>query len=181
MSTRLWWNGLRPRLFQEVDEVLMGNAFEVFLGITATLEDGSKLLQVGDYVEPRGGLLGSETTIEIGADTGMPGSAEQLTNMIDVVCDGLDGNFGFVCVGGYTSLPAGDNHPSVEGNTDDGTPISQSLDLLIGELARIVRKSPTIVVTGPDGTLEKIESLPEGLVAQVGDVEDESQPVHLTQ
>ena len=53
--------------------------------------------------------------------------------------------------------------------------------MIVGELAWIVNKSPAIVVTGPNGALVEVERFPKSLVAQVGGVEDEPQPVHFTQ
>ena len=53
----------------------MKDACEILLGKTASLENGAELVQVGDQVEAGGGLLSTETTIEIGTDADVSGIA----------------------------------------------------------------------------------------------------------
>ena len=144
------------------------------MAVTAPLENGSEVAQVGNEFEAYRGLLGSVTAIEIGADPDVGGSAEKLTVVIEMVGQGLERCLGLVTFGCDATLPAGDNHPYVEGEADDGAALGQSLYLIVGELARVIDKSPTIMVARPDGALKEIEGLPKGLVAEVGGVENET-------
>ena len=152
----------------------MEDALEIVMAVTAPLENGSEVAQVGNEIKSGGGLLGSITTIEVGADPDVGGSAEELAIVVDVIGQGLEVGLGLVLMGGDASLPSGDDHPYVESEADDGAALGQSLYLIVGELARIVYKSPTIMVTRPNRTLKEIEGLPKGLVAEVGGVENET-------
>ena len=152
----------------------MEDALEIVIAVTAPLENGSEVVQVGNEIKSGGGLLGSVAAIEVGADPDIGGSAEELAIVVKMVGQGLEVGLGLVLMGGDASLPSGDDHPYVEGDPNDGATLGQGLDLLVGELARIVDKSPTIMVARPNGALKEIEGLPKGLVAEVGGVENET-------
>jgi hypothetical protein len=163
-----------PSLFQEIEKVFVEDAIEVVIAVAAPLENSSEVAQVGDEIETDRGLLGAVTAIEVGTDTHVDGRAEKLAIVVDVVGQGLEVGLGLIGMGGDATFPAGDDHPDVEGDPDDGSAIGQRLDLLVGELAWVVDESPTIVVACPNGTLKEIEGLPKGLVAEVGGVENEA-------
>ena len=52
-------------------------------------------------------------------------------------------------------------------------------DLIVAELPVVRHERAAVVVAGPDGPAESVERLPEAVVAQVGGVEDDSEPLHL--
>ena len=152
----------------------MEDALEIVIAVTAPLENGSEVAEVGYETKSGRGLLGAVTAVEVGTDTDVGGSAEELAIVVDVIGQGLEVGLGLVGMGGDSPCPTGDDHPYVEGEADDGVALGQRLDLLVGELARVIDKSPTIVVARPNRTLKEIEGLPKGLVAEVGGVENET-------
>jgi hypothetical protein len=96
--------------------------------------------------------------------------------MIDVIDEG-----GEVEVrglrGGLAAGPVGEHHPRVEADADDGAAGGEGAELVVGELALMGDERARIVVTGPDGAAVAVEGLPEAVVAEVGDVEDEAEVV----
>ena len=77
----------------------MEDGLEVVMAVTAPLENGSEVAQVGNEFEAYRGLLGSVTAIEIGADPDVGGSAEKLTVVIEMVGQGLERCLGLVTFG----------------------------------------------------------------------------------
>ena len=116
----------------------MEDSIEISLTVTTPLENVSEVAQVGYEIKAGRGLLGSVTTVEIGADPDVGGRPEKLTIVVDVIGQSLEVGFGFVGMGGDSSLPTGDDHPYVEGDPNDGAAVDQDLYLFVGELTRII-------------------------------------------
>ncbi len=76
-------------------------------------------------------------------------------------------------------LPSGHQHPGIEHGTDDGVACNQLAKLIVGELPVVRHEGAAVRVAGPDRPVEMIKGLPEAVVAEVGDVEDDAQPLHL--
>ena len=54
-------------------------------------------------------------------------------------------------------------------------------DLIVGELTVVGHERPAVGMARPDRAAEKIERLAKALVAQMGHVEDDAEPLHLAQ
>ena len=78
-------------------------------------------------------------------------------------------------------MPTGDEHPSIERRTDDAVSLDHSLELLVAELAVARHQRAAVAMAGPDGAAKQIHRLIERLVAQVGDVENDAEALHLAE
>ena len=75
----------------------MQNPADLFGGIPAAFKNPLEGLQIGDAVEVHWSLFGSESSVEIAADSYVVGISGELTDVIDVIADVLDfdpGGFG---------------------------------------------------------------------------------------
>ncbi|SVE61422.1 uncharacterized protein METZ01_LOCUS514276, partial [marine metagenome] len=105
------------------------DALEIVMAVTAPLKRSPEIAEVGYEIKSGRGLLGSVAAVEVGADPDVGGSAEKLTVVVKMVGQGLEISLRLVAFGCDAPLPAGDNHPYVEGETDDGATLGQSLYL----------------------------------------------------
>ena len=103
--------------------------------------------------------------------------AGELADVVEVIDDRLDLDARFQRRR-FAADPAGDHHPGVERGADHGVAADQFLELLVAELPLVGHEGPAVVVAGPDRPVVEVQRLPERLVGEVGDVEDDSQPLH---
>ena len=75
--------------------------------------------------------------------------------------------------------PVVDHHDGVEGHADDSAAFNECFDLVIVELAVPIGDGAAVVMAGPNGTTEAGESVPEGFVAKVSDIENDVEVFHL--
>src|SRR5262245_10393955 len=75
--------------------------------------------------------------------------------------------------------PPGREHPRIQGSADDGSTSDEFANHFVAELSIMGHESTTIMMAGPQGTLEQVKRLPKSIIAQVGHVENQTQPVHL--
>ena len=100
------------------------------------------------------------------------GVAGQLADVVDVVGHGLETDDR---PRGLAPIPAGDEHPGVEGRADHGAAVDQPLDLVVAELPLVGNQCPAVIVAGQHGPAEEIERLGKAGVGEMGRVEDHAQ------
>ena len=76
-------------------------------------------------------------------------------------------------------LPARDHHDRVERHAQHAAPFDDRADLVVGELAIPGGEGAAVLVRGPDWSVEDLEGLPEVLVAEMGDIENHPEAIHL--
>lgn len=135
---------------------------------------------VGDGLDLAGCLLVSEGSVEVGADADVPSGAGHLGDVVGMFGDVAEAGSGGLR-GALAAHPAGDHHPCVEGEADDGVALGEEAEVFVGQLALMGDKGAAEVVAGPDGAVEEIERLHEAFVAEVGDVEEDAQALHLAE
>lgn len=155
----------------------MEDRADVRIGVASPFQNSLDALQVGDGVEIAGALFFAETSVEVAADADVIGVPGELADVIDVVGDVGDFDSGGFGSGGAAG-PAGDHHPGVEDGPEDGVALDEEPDLFIAELARVVDEGAAVRVARPDGTGVNVEGFEKGIVAEVGDVEDDPELVH---
>src|SRR5579862_3673571 len=99
----------RPRAAQEPQPVPVHDRRDVVGPVPASGQQRRNLLEIGDRVEVARRPFAAESAVEVGADRGVPGTARDLTDMIDVGDDILEGD-AFVAV---AVPPPGLQHPAV--------------------------------------------------------------------
>ena len=71
--------------FEEPLPIAVHDVGDVFLAVTAFLEDGCQLLIVGYRVDFEGGTIDAVLTVSVSTDGRMQGIAGQLADVIDVI------------------------------------------------------------------------------------------------
>src|SRR5690606_6796610 len=79
---------------------------------------------------------------------------------------------------GGAAIPTGNHHPGVEYRSEDGVALNQQADLLVAELTRIVDEAAAVRMAGPDRAVVDVERFKKGVVAEVGDIENDPEFVH---
>src|SRR5690349_17591049 len=79
----------RPRAAEEPQPVTVHDRRDVVGPVPASGQQRWNLLEVGDRVEVARGPFAAESAVEVGADRGVPGTARDLTDVIDVGDDVL--------------------------------------------------------------------------------------------
>ena len=173
-------SGPRPSPSQDAEEVAGKDALDVGLAPPAGAEMVGQLEDVGDGLDLAGCLLVAEGSVEVGADANVPCGAGDLGDVVGVFGDVPEaGSGGFR--GALAADPAGDDHPRVEGEADDGVALGEEAEVFVGELALMRDEGAAEVVAGPDGAVEEIEGFHEAFVAEVGDVEEDAEALHLAE
>ena len=126
----------------------------------------------------RGKLVAADAAVEIAADGDVAGVAGQLADVVDMVHQLLERHLAVVP---GADDPAGDQVGATHQDPDDAAPLDDGLDLLIGELTLVGYQRPAVVMAGQHRSPEAFQRLPEGLVGEVGQVEQHPQPLHLRQ
>ena len=110
----------------------------------------------------------------------MPGAAGELTDVIDVRDHGVQGDAGALRRR-LAARPAGHQHPGVEGSADDRAARHELTQLLVRELAIVRDEGAAVGVARPYRPAETVERFTQAVVAQMGDVEDQPEALHLAQ
>ena len=71
-------------------------------------------------------------------------------------------------------LPVGNQHPRIEGRANNAAALNNGPNLVIGELTLPGNNCTAIVVTRNHGSTKQLQSLPEGIVGKVCQVEDDA-------
>ena len=137
-------------------------------------KEGAEFLEIGDGIQIGWGLFGAKTAVEVAADADVERVAEHLAEVVDVPCDCFQGDPSGLR-GGDAALPARVKHPCVQGDTDDGAARRQSADHGVIELALMGDKSAGVVVAGPDRAGIGFQSLPKTGIAEVRDVQNQTE------
>lgn len=167
----------RPGPPHHPQKIPVENRADVRIGIPAPFQNTLDALQVGDGVEIAGALFFAESAVEIAADADVMGVPGELADVVDVIGDVGDFDSGGFGSGGAAG-PAGDHHPGVEDGAEDGVALDEEPDLFVAELTRVVDEGAAVRVARPDGTGINVEGFEKGIVAEVGDVEDDPELVH---
>ena len=101
----------------------------------------------------------------------MATGARQLSDVVDVVDDGLQRRLGLLIPGPQVSAPARIEHPGIEGRSNDAVSFGDGLDHVVRQLALTGCQSPAVVVAGTDGTVVTREQFPVCFVGQMGDID----------
>ena len=158
----------------------MEDTVDVRLRISAARQDGSQLLNVGDGPQVGRHLLGTEPAVGIGADAHMTNVPGQLANVVNVVSQVLEAEIE-ICRLGTVVTPTVNHHDRIHRHTDDCVATDEFANLVVGELPIPVGQSAAVGMTGPNGPGKPIQGIPEGLITQMGDIEDQAQSLHLGQ
>ena len=166
---------------EESNPVAGENVFSVGVGGASSAKEGrSEGLEFFDGVQIGGALFGYKAAVQITADADVFGVAGDLADMVDVVDDGFEGG-GVLLWGGLSWNPAGEQHPGVKGDSDDGASLDEKADLWVVELALVRRGGTAGGMTGPNGAVEKFETFLKIFVCEVSDVENDSHLIHFVE
>ena len=116
---------------QDAEEVARENALDVGHGPAPAEEDVGKPGHVGDGLHLAGGLFVAERAIEVGADADVSGGAGNLGDVVGVVGDVMKAGAGGLG-GALAAHPAGDDHPCVECEPDDGVALREEAKVIVG-------------------------------------------------
>src|SRR4051794_37246387 len=76
-------------------------------------------------------------------------------------------------------LPTRDHHDGVERHAQDAAALDHRLDLVVRELPVPGSERAAILVAGPERPIVNVERVPEALIAQMRDIEDDAELLHL--
>ena len=136
--------------------------------------------QIGDRVDVGRALLPAERAVEVGANPAVAGVAGELADVIDVI-DHVFRASRRRLGRRLAAHPAGHEHPRVERRADHGVALDEIADLVVGELAVVRHQRAAILWLAHTGPLKVIQRLPEAVIAEVSDIEDDAEPLHLAQ
>src|SRR5438132_3934520 len=138
---------LAPGFAKEPQPVSVHDSSNRFPFVAATGKQFIKALQIGNSIEIARRLLAAKAAVQVAADGGMIGIARKLADMIDVLNYGRQLDAGLFRER-FAALPAGDQHPGVQGAANDRAPPDQAFDLFISQLTLVRDQGPAIVMTG---------------------------------
>src|SRR5215212_1305678 len=84
--SRVGWS--RQMLPEEFQPIATENLRHIRRRVAASCQNSIELLQIGDRIESPGRLLSAEPAVEITSDRGVSRIAGELTNMVNMICDG---------------------------------------------------------------------------------------------
>src|SRR6266567_2606803 len=165
---------------QEVNEVLLPDAVNVFRRVTSCRQRGVELREVGDGVEILRRLLRAETTVEVAADADVARITGELADVVHVGNDVIE-SYAARLRRGLPPDPAGNQHPRIERAPNHRFTGNQFPKLLVAELAHVGNERPAVLMAGPERAAKKIERLPKTLVAKMRDIENKAKPFDFPQ
>ena len=151
---------------------------DVVLLIATAAQQVGYALQVTIGVQIAGTLLGAKASIQIAADSHVPGIASDEAHMVDLPGQSIQANDVALR---DAALPAWVEHPGIERHADHAIALYDGSNLLIAELTVAWDECAAVIVAGEHGALKRDQRLPESLVRQVAQVEDHAAGIHLAQ
>ncbi len=151
----------------------MHDRCNIVIAVAAFREDVRQVLQIGDRVQVRGGLLASKAPIEVAADRRVLAVPCKLADVIDMIGNMRERHALVVLC---AACPAGAQHPVIEGNPDHPVARDDGVDLLIVQLALMGNQCTAIIMAGKDHAAETIHGFPKCLIREMGEIEQNSQP-----
>ncbi len=79
-----------PGVAEQSEPVAVHNRPDVLIAVAPFLQQSLHLWQIGDGVQVAWRLLPPETTIQVGAERGVPAAASQLAHVVDVIDDSAE-------------------------------------------------------------------------------------------
>jgi hypothetical protein len=116
-----------------MDEIAVCNVSHVFFLVSTVAEQVRKTSQIGHGFNVRRTLFTAKAPIKIGTQPDVFGIPGQLTDMIHVMKEVVQGE---TCLsrGGFSPDPARDHHPCIQGAPDNGVALEECFNLVVIEL-----------------------------------------------
>src|SRR5438105_9461615 len=158
----------------------MHDLAEIFDRVTPVFQKEGNILEIGDRFQIIWTLFFAKTSIKVRANSNVIHIACQLANMINVVDNFFEITIHFSRHGLPTD-PIWYQHPRVKCRADHRISFDQHTDLIVAELPVVIHECTTIIVTGPNISVEMIDRLPESIIAKMSDIQDDIKSLHLFQ